>query len=197
MKPFNVLIAGIGGQGVVTLNQVMIDLCEQKGIFVQGSIYKGGAQQLGSIHSILRLFQDKTDDARNYSLQLLDGDLDLMLGLEPWETLRYSRYFSRTTKVVSNSRIVPIETERYQKKEFKNPCKQLMEKNLNLTLSDFSSEAIRRFGTKKMVNFVIAERAALDKLIPFSQEEIKHAFKSRGLKVEEQVNNSSKEELDV
>ena len=180
MKPTNIIIAGVGGQGVMTLTQALTTLCERNDILVQSSVHKGGAQQLGSIHSVLRLFLHANLDARNYSTQLLDGDLDLILSLEPWETLRYSRYFSQETKVISNSRVIGIETERYQTKKFTDPCLQLQNLKVQLTLEDFSAEAEQRFGTKKMANFVVAQRAVLDKLIPFKNEDLVAAFQSLG-----------------
>ncbi len=193
-KSFNIIVAGVGGQGVLTLTQIIKDLCEKNNITMQGSIHKGGAQQLGSIHSVLRLFFDNQHDARNYSTQLLPGDLDLMLGLEPWETLRYSHFFSRTTKVISNSQMIPIETGRYQEKKFKDPREQLKSKGLYLVLEDFSTEALRRFGTKKMLNFLIAEKAILGKLIPFSYEEMVQAFRNNGVRVDEINVKNSKEQ---
>lgn len=175
-RPFNMIIAGIGGQGVNTLTRVFIRLCERNHIQVQGSIHKGGAQQLGSVHSILRLFVQADTNYKNYSTQILAGDLDLILGLEPWETLRYARYFSPETRVIGNSRIVSIETERYQKRDFLDPNKQLAELDVALCLEDFSSAAERCFGTKKMLNFMLAQRSLLDKLMPFTIEEFSEVF---------------------
>ncbi len=186
-RSFNMIIAGVGGQGVVTLTQVITSLCEKNNILVQSSIHKGGAQQLGSVHSVLRLFLKPDPDAQNYSTQLLDGDLDLMLSLEPWETLRYSRFFSKNTIVLSNAREIGIETERFQAKKFVDPCVLLRELDLKLTLVDFSREAEERFGNKKMLNFVVAERAVIDKLIPFSKDDLIAAFQSRGLSVLQNV----------
>ncbi len=183
MKSLSMIVSGVGGQGVLTLTQVITSLCEQYNITVQSSIHKGGAQQLGSIHSVLRLFLHPDPDARNYSTQLLDGDLDLMLSLEPWEALRYSRYFSSKTKVLTNSRVIGIETERYQTKKFEDPCSQLKNLNIDLTMHDFSGEAERRFDSKKMTNFIVAERAVIDKLIPFKMEDLMSAFQSRGHQV--------------
>jgi Pyruvate/2-oxoacid:ferredoxin oxidoreductase gamma subunit len=197
LKPINIIIAGVGGQGVVTLTQILTQIFEEKGILVQGSIHKGGAQQLGSIHSVLRLFAGSQDDARNYSTQILDGDLDLILGLEPWETLRYRQYFSPQTKVVSNSRIIPIETERYQKQKFKNPCDQLKDLKVDLRLEDFSTAAEERFDTGKMVNYIVAERAVIDKLMPLTKDDLTGAFKQRGLFKDEKIQINSKEELNV
>ncbi len=181
---FNLIIAGVGGQGVMTLTHVLTALCAQSGILVQSSIHKGGAQQLGSIHSVLRLYFQNDPDAKNYSTQMLDGDLDLILGLEPWETLRYARYFSEKTQVLSNSRSIGIETERYQSKKFMEPCEQLKSLKINLMLSDFSGEAELRFMSKKMLNFVVAERAIIDKLIPFKKMDLEREFESRGYRVQ-------------
>lgn len=190
---FDMIIAGVGGQGVMTLTQILVALCEKHKILVQSSIHKGGAQQLGSIHSVLRLFFKNEPEARNYSTQMLEGDLDLMLGLEPWETLRYSRFFSKNTKVLSNSKKIGIETERYQSKSFEDPRLQLHRLDVKLTLKDFSDEAEQRFGSKKMLNFILAERAVIDKLIPFKKEDLVNEFQIRGY----QVSHKTEGELNV
>src|ERR1017187_2708718 len=106
--PYNIIIAGVGGQGVNTLTRIVCDICEQKGMKCQSSMFKGGAQRLGSIHSELRIFSDGNPYYNFYSSQIKIGDLDLLIGLEPWETLRYSHYFNQKTSIFMNTRISPL-----------------------------------------------------------------------------------------
>jgi Pyruvate/2-oxoacid:ferredoxin oxidoreductase gamma subunit len=175
-KPFNIILAGVGGQGVLTLSKVFWKMCEHRNLQVQGSVYKGGAQQLGSIHAIIRIFFEQNADYHLYSPQIVEGDLDLILGLEPWETLRYAKYFSEKTNAVTNTHLIPIETARYQTRNYKPPLEQLKELRINLAYSDFSKAALEKFGTKKMANYLLVERAIVDRLIPFSQDELTNAF---------------------
>jgi len=65
--PFNLIIAGVGGQGVYGLNRVLWRLCESAGLHCQGSVFKGGAQRQGGIHAVLRIFQASERDYANYS----------------------------------------------------------------------------------------------------------------------------------
>ena len=45
--PFNLVIAGVGGQGVATLAKVFWLLASRSDLHCQGSMVKGGAQRLG------------------------------------------------------------------------------------------------------------------------------------------------------
>lgn len=108
MPVYNVLIAGIGGQGVITLGTVLKRAALRAGIHVSGSERRGGAQREGHVASIVR-YQWQEDghaaDERHEvcSPMLRAGGADLLIGLEPLEAARLARYLSEESSVILNT----------------------------------------------------------------------------------------------
>src|SRR6185369_8468064 len=76
--PFNLVIAGVGGQGVATLAKVFWLLASRSDLHCQGSMVKGGAQRLGTVIATLRLFPTQAEDFAEYSPETPAGKLDLL-----------------------------------------------------------------------------------------------------------------------
>lgn len=171
-KPFNLIVAGIGGQGVVSLIQPIWLVCEQKKWLAQGSINKGGAQQHGSVHAELRVFSDSSTDYSLHSPQIPDGELDLLIALEPWEALRYQRTFGKNTKIITNTRVIPLVMERYLK-DFnrspsrRNPIEELSGLGHPMTSSDYTQRAIENLGKSRWAGLLMIKDACDQNLLPF------------------------------
>lgn len=153
--PFNIIISGLGGQGVYTLTKVLWKICELNRTNVQSSIYKGGAQKHGSVYTALRIFPKENKAYNLYSTQIPEGELDLIVGMEAWETLRYRRYFGSQTKIFMNSQVIPFHIERLNILDRKNPLQKIIDIGIETVFKDFSKESELLFGTAKMVNFLI------------------------------------------
>jgi len=175
-SPYNVIVSGVGGQGVVSLTNALWKLCELQDWSCQGSIYKGGAQQHGSVIAFLRIFSEQNPNYYNYSPQIPDGELDLMLGLEPWETLRQSRYFGPRTKIVMNTREVPLLTERHQSPLNLDPISEIKRLDHPILCEDFTERALSRFGDPKMLNYVLADEGISARLINFESKFFSQAY---------------------
>jgi indolepyruvate ferredoxin oxidoreductase beta subunit len=114
MKEFNVVVVGIGGQGVLTLAKIIAEAALIQGYDVKASELHGLAQRGGSIPCHVR-FGDKI-----YSSLVLNGEAHLIIGLEPLEALRKCFYGSKengTIFLVNTYKInplsVPILKEKY------------------------------------------------------------------------------------
>lgn len=175
-KPYNIIIAGIGGQGVQTLTKVLWRLCAASDIECTGAIFKGGAQRLGSVHSELRMALVPIPGFENYSTEIPFGDLDLLVGLEPWEALRYSRFYGEDTSIVCNTFCSPFFLERRTGPTISDPMAELRKLGHTMLSDDFRALSISRFGNISMTNYLIGLRAieALD--FPFSSEDYEDIF---------------------
>ncbi len=100
VKELNVIIAGVGGQGVVLLSEILGNAAVQDGLKVRGSEVLGMAQRGGSVFSNIRLGEDV------FSPMTTDGKCDILIGVEPSEALRNIQYINETTTVIVNSRKV-------------------------------------------------------------------------------------------
>ncbi|RDD53285.1 MAG: indolepyruvate ferredoxin oxidoreductase subunit beta [Candidatus Korarchaeota archaeon NZ13-K] len=101
IREFNVIVAGVGGQGILFTTNVMARAALKMGVnFVQSEVH-GLSQRYGSIRTELRIGSDV------HSPLILEGTLDLLIGMEPLETLRQASYISERTAIVMSDHIIP------------------------------------------------------------------------------------------
>ncbi len=100
MKRCNIVIAGVGGQGVLLVAEILGNSALKEGYDVRVSEIHGMAQRGGSVVCDVRIGE------RVYAPTTPDGMADIMLGLEPIETLRHLRFTSPQTLIVMNTRLV-------------------------------------------------------------------------------------------
>jgi indolepyruvate ferredoxin oxidoreductase beta subunit len=100
MKECNIVIAGVGGQGVLLTAEILGNSALIEGYDVRVSEIHGMAQRGGSVVCDVRIGK------RVYAPTIPDGMADIMLGLEPIETLRYLRFTSSKTLIIMNTRLV-------------------------------------------------------------------------------------------
>jgi indolepyruvate ferredoxin oxidoreductase beta subunit len=102
VKVFNILIAGVGGQGVLLTSKVIAEAALLEGRDVKQSEVHGMAQRGGSVLSQVRFGE------RVFSPIVSPGEADLLIGFEPLETARYLHYLNDGGAVIYNTR--PIGT---------------------------------------------------------------------------------------
>ena len=112
MPVHNTLVAGIGGQGVITLGTVLKKAGLKAGIRVSGSERRGGAQREGHVSAIIRYQWQEDgqglDDRHDVCSPMLPaGSAHLLIGLEPLEAARTARYLSGESTVILNSFPLP------------------------------------------------------------------------------------------
>ena len=97
---YDLLMAGIGGQGIITLSELVATAAVRKGIKVTATQGKGLAQRWGSTKAHVRLGDVYSPIIPKYSA-------DAILSLEIAETLRHLDYInSKTVLVVDTKRII-------------------------------------------------------------------------------------------
>ncbi len=82
-RTLNVLVAGIGGQGVLTAGQLLSEAALEAGYDVKKSEIHGMAQRGGVVTSHVRVGQ------RVFSPVISPGEVDLLVGFEEAEALRW------------------------------------------------------------------------------------------------------------
>ena len=101
--PTNVLIVGVGGQGVIMVSKILARLSQQQGLQVKQSEVHGMAKRGGSVFSHIRFGEEV------WSPTIPMGEADVVLGLEWAEGLRWLRYLKPEggTFISDTKRIVP------------------------------------------------------------------------------------------
>jgi len=103
--PYNLIIAGVGGQGNVTTSRAVGNMLSQLGLFVTIGDTFGASQRGGSVMSHLRI-----SAACSWSPQIPLGRAHMIVSMEPSETIRTLRdYGNQGVKVITNTRpLLPI-----------------------------------------------------------------------------------------
>jgi indolepyruvate ferredoxin oxidoreductase, beta subunit len=95
---FDILFAGVGGQGVLSMAAIIGRAALSEGLHAKQSEVHGMAQRGGAVQAHLRL-SDRPIASDLISL----GTADLILSLEPVESLRYVSYLAPSGTLVTSS----------------------------------------------------------------------------------------------
>ncbi len=140
--PYNIIITGVGGQGNVIAARIIGNMLAMKGLYVTIGETFGASQRGGSVMSHLRISEKSA-----WSPQIPKGKADLVVALEPIESLRVMAQYGNTeTAVISNTRpVYPVgvicgDFKYPTQDELKNALQQLCSK---ISFVDATEEAIK------------------------------------------------------
>jgi indolepyruvate ferredoxin oxidoreductase beta subunit len=94
----DIILAGVGGQGILSIAFVIDNAALKEGLSFKQAEVHGMAQRGGAVQSHLRL-----SSGRIYSDLIPRGEADMLLSVEPLETLRYFDFLSPEGIVVTSS----------------------------------------------------------------------------------------------
>jgi indolepyruvate ferredoxin oxidoreductase, beta subunit len=98
MKKTDIILAGVGGQGILSIAAVIGLAAINEGLSIKQAEVHGMSQRGGAVQSHLRISGNPI-----YSDLIPQGAADLILSVEPMEVLRYLPWLSRGGWLVSNS----------------------------------------------------------------------------------------------
>jgi indolepyruvate ferredoxin oxidoreductase beta subunit len=97
----DIVLAGVGGQGVLTLAVLIVNAAVREGLNVRQAEVHGMSQRGGAVEAHVRL-----SDGPLFSNLVAKGRADLILATEPLEALRQIEYLSPSGLIVTNSATV-------------------------------------------------------------------------------------------
>jgi indolepyruvate ferredoxin oxidoreductase beta subunit len=100
-KEMDILITGVGGQGVILASDVICETALGAGYDVKKTDTLGMAQRGGSVTSHVRL------GSKVWSPIIRDGDVDLMLSFEKLEAARWGHYLHEGSVAIVNDYMQP------------------------------------------------------------------------------------------
>lgn len=165
-KIINIIVAGTGGQGTVTLSNFIRKLALDNGYECEGATFKGGAQRMGTAYSELRI-RLKKENQTVFSSQIPKGEVHVLLGLEPWETLRFASLCNKNTKVISHTVEEKLYIERINGQAKTGAVQQLEALFDQIILQDFS------INVEEKINTQVLKRALIQNYLPFNLEQLK------------------------
>jgi indolepyruvate ferredoxin oxidoreductase beta subunit len=107
-RPFNIIVAGVGGQGILRAARLVSGAAHSQGLAVTIGETFGASRRGGTVISHIRLSPTQPVNT-NISTSILHGSLiprymaDVIIGLEPLETLRAAKYLNPKTRVLFNT----------------------------------------------------------------------------------------------
>ena len=93
---YDMILAGVGGQGVLSLAAIIGIAAVDSGLHLKQAEVHGMAQRGGAVQSHLRI-----SDHPIFSDIIPVGQADMILSMEPMETLRYVSYLAENGVIVS------------------------------------------------------------------------------------------------
>lgn len=104
MNEFNIVLAGVGGQGTILAAEILGTAAVKDRLNVRVSEIHGMAQRGGAVTSNVRIGE------KVFSSTIPEGQAHVILGFEPLETVRNLKFASEKTLVLmSDERIPPME----------------------------------------------------------------------------------------
>ena len=94
----DIILAGVGGQGILTIATIIGNAAAVAGLSLKQAEVHGMSQRGGDVQSNLRLSTDEI-----YSDLIKEGAADLIISMEPMEALRYVSYLNSEGWVVTSS----------------------------------------------------------------------------------------------
>ena len=94
----DIVLAGVGGQGILSIATVLGFAAVENNLFLKQAETHGMSQRGGAVQSYLRL-----SDQPIYSDLIPSGQAQLILSVEPLESLRYLSFLSAEGYVITNT----------------------------------------------------------------------------------------------
>ncbi len=166
-KNFDIIISGVGGQGIITLTRILAQAALIDGYNVKTSELHGLSQRGGSVETHIRL-------GKNIFSPLVSiGKADLIFSLEMLEALRVKRFANKKTTFLINQYYLPFEG---------SPKKDYIIDNLNKVLGKKIFISASEVCEKELKNQVLSgifmvSYASFKGIIPIKPESILKTIK--------------------
>ncbi|MHB8105590.1 MAG: indolepyruvate oxidoreductase subunit beta [Dehalococcoidales bacterium] len=171
----NIIICGVGGQGVVVVSELLGNAAVRGNVAVKGSEVLGMAQRGGSVFSNLRLGGDVI------APMTPEGKCDVLIAVEPSEALRNIQYLAKNSVVVLNTTTVMPYTVYLGQSGYPTQ-EQIVEKLRKVTNRIISLDAsglAKQAGSSQSTNVVMLGALFGTGLMPVKDETAKEAILAR------------------
>lgn len=157
----NILIAGVGGQGLVLSTKILGAAAFMEGYDIKTSDVIGLSQRGGKIWGSVRFGKVV------HSPLIPVGQCDLMLGMEKLEALRWSHYMKEGATIVLNDSVIYPNRVLTEKEEYPETIEVTLANQCNV-INVNGAKLARKAGNEKTINMVLL--GTLSNYLPFSEE---------------------------
>jgi len=168
-KTFNVVVTGVGGQGIITLTRIIAQAAYIEGLEAKITEVHVLAQRGGHVWCHVR-FGKKV-----HSPLIKQADADLVISFEPLEALRIVNLVSAKTKLIINSdKVIPLSVST-DKKPYPTINKIKAELNKLTKHVDFfpaTTYIKKQVGSTVPLNIYMLGLASAKNIIPLSESSL-------------------------
>lgn len=93
----DIILCGVGGQGILSIATVIGEAATKAGLYLKQAEVHGMSQRGGDVQSNLRLSTETI-----WSDLIPQGGADVVISMEPMESLRYLPYLAKTGVIVTS-----------------------------------------------------------------------------------------------
>ncbi len=168
----DIILAGVGGQGILSIAAIIGHAAVQSGLYLKQAEVHGMSQRGGDVQSHLRLSSEEIA-----SDLIPQGKADMVISVEPMESLRYLPFLSPDGWLITNTEPF-INIPNYPDKE--EVMKEIRKLPQHVALD--AGAIAEEIGTKKAANVVILGAASPFIDIPLGKLEdaIRFLFGKKG-----------------
>jgi indolepyruvate ferredoxin oxidoreductase beta subunit len=170
-KVTNILVVGIGGQGVMTASEILAQAALSQGLDVKKTEVAGMAQRGGVVTSHVRFGE------RVFSPNIPDGEADVLVGFEPAEAMRWFKELRPGGVAMVNTLVQAPPVVNLGLFDYPDDPVGAIRK-AGVTVYDFDAGAIaKELGNLKLINTIMM--GAIASHLPFEAETLKSIIVER------------------
>ncbi|ERI95197.1 putative indolepyruvate ferredoxin oxidoreductase, beta subunit [Clostridiales bacterium oral taxon 876 str. F0540] len=156
----NILICGVGGQGLVLTTKILAEAAFEEGYDLKTSDVIGLSQRGGMVWGSIRFGK------RVHSALIPEGEADILLAMEELEGLRWSSSLKKGGKIILNEHRTFPNRVLIEKEEYPEYIKEtLADKGFDI-FSINANKVAKELNNIKVVNLVLLGKVSA--LLPFS-----------------------------
>ena len=170
-KEFNIILSGVGGQGIITLTRILAEAALIQGYDVKTSELHGLSQKGGSVESHVRFGKEI------HSPLVMQGGANLIISLEAQESLKMCYYASKKSETIFlvNDLIKPIlNSKKTSSKEISKKLEKFSKKCIFIPASKIVKEKLDK---EVLSGVYLLGQAVFKKVLPLKASSVTKSLK--------------------
>jgi len=148
-KVTNILLVGVGGQGIILASEIMADVFVEAGFDVKKSEVHGMAQRGGSVSTHVR-FGPKV-----FSPLIKEGEVDIFMAFEELEALRYINFLGPQPAILLNEQRLNPPSVSLGKENYPEKAEEILSRRARQFKKIPGRELALKAGDARAVNIVL------------------------------------------
>ncbi|UMB60566.1 indolepyruvate oxidoreductase subunit beta [Lutibacter sp. A80] len=177
----NIILAGVGGQGILTIAAVLDTAAIESNLNIKQSEVHGMSQRGGAVQSHVRI-----SDEEIFSDLIPEGKADMIISVEPMELLRYLPFLKKDGFLITDSN--PFENIKNYP-ELEDLYKEIKTHKNSILIN--AKNIAKEIGNSRATNIVLL--GAASSLLPLSDDNLQMAIKMLFEKKGERIINKNLE----